>query len=138
MNKSALAIGIQNSKFKIQKRCKGTGNKIKTPAILAEAAKKLLFVNNSANCAVRNVRTHRHFPIIVIRKFLIHPFMSPAYKVALEAFEGERNFVAFDLLDAAYDHHDFDGFIHYEIRNVVVFVMKFCHFSLFLMFVFDS
>ena len=68
---------------------------------------------------------------MVIRKFLIHPFMPPAYKVALEAFEGERNFVAFDLLDAAYDHHDFDGFIHYEICNIVVFDMKFCHLSLF-------
>ena len=71
---------------------------------------------------------------MVIRKFLIHPFVPPAYKVALEAFEGERNFVAFDLLDAAYDHHDFDGFIHYEIRNVVAFVIRFYHFSLFLMF----
>jgi hypothetical protein len=108
-------------------RCKGRGNKIKTPAILAEAAKKLLFVNNSANCAVRNIGTHSHFAIMVIREFLIHPFMPPAYKVALEAFEGERNFVAFDLLDAAYDHHDFDGFIHYEICNIVVFDMKFCH-----------
>ena len=42
-------------------RCKGRYKENKTPAILAEDAKKSLFVYNSANCAVRNVRREYGF-----------------------------------------------------------------------------
>ena len=68
---------------------------------------------------------------MVVWKVLIHQIAPFTDKLPLELAEGERNFVAFDLLDAAYDHHDFDGFIHYEICNIVAFVIRFCHFSLF-------
>lgn len=110
-----------------QIRCKGRGIIMESPAKFADPAKNLLIVANIANFALGNIRTHRHFAIMVIRKLLKHHVVPSADKLPLEVAERERNTVTFDTLNPADHQHDFEGFFYYEVCNVVGFIFVTVH-----------
>ena len=104
-------------------RCKSTAIQTKTPVKLTERAKNLLFCTNSADCALRKVRTSYHFTAIVIRKFVIHQRFPFSDKLPFEVTEGERDPVTFNALNPAYHKQDLKGLFDYDVRNVVGFIL---------------
>ena len=70
-----------------ERRCKGRGIKIESPANFADPAKNLLIFTNIANFTLRNIRTHYHFATMVIRKFLVHHVAPFADKFPFEVTE---------------------------------------------------
>ena len=110
-----------------ERRCKGRGIQIESPLNFSDPAKNLLIVANIANFRRRNVRTHRHFAIMVVRKFLKHHVVPSADKFPFEVAERERDPVTFHALNPAYYKQDFNGLFHYDICNVVVFIFVSIH-----------
>ena len=105
---------------------------MESPAKFADPAKNLLIVANIANFALRNVRTHHHFAIMVERKFLEHHVVPSADKLPFEFTERERDPVTFHALYPTYYQQDFNGLFYYDIGNVVGFIFISIHCAIYL------
>ena len=110
-----------------ERRCKGRGIQIESPANFADQAKNLLIVTDIANFALRNVRTYSHFAIMVVRKFLEHHVAPSADKLPFEVTEGERDPVTFHALNPANYKQDFDSLFYYYISDVEGFIFFTVH-----------